>query len=62
MLLSYNVHVSEEAQLGNAVEKRDKQSETCMGGFKRLNTTVQSPFFGSVDPFLSVRVIHLQSD
>ena len=30
MFLSYNVRVSEEDLLGKAVEKRDKQSETCM--------------------------------
>jgi hypothetical protein len=29
-LLSYNVRVSKKALLGNAVEKRDKQSEKCM--------------------------------
>jgi hypothetical protein len=62
MLLSYNVLMSKEALLGNAVENRDKQSATCMRGFKRLNTTVESPFFVSVNPFLSIRVIHLQSD
>jgi len=63
MFVSYNVRVSEEAVLGNAVEKHDKKSETCITGFKRLNTNMESlPFFSSVNPFLSIRVMQLQLD